>query len=304
MKKTRSYPSTTKKKKASDIFTVEQNDTLLNYLITILPHKKRNLLKAVLKDRQVLVNNKPVTKFDFPLTPGQKLEIQWERAEPKKVLQGLEIVHEDEDIIVVNKPAGLLTVATDKEKRKTAYAILSNHVKTEDPDNKIFIVHRLDRETSGLLLFAKNETVKLQIQKTWAETIIKRTYVAVVEGDVKKDEGTITSWLTESKAFKVYSSQNPKHGQKSITHYKKLKSNDLYSLLQVNLETGRKHQIRVHLQDIGHPVVGDTKYGSKEKPIGRLGLHAQVLAFHHPKSGEICSFTTPVPSKFTYILSQ
>ncbi len=298
MKKTRPFTRTANKKKKNDTFTVEKNDTLLNYLISILPHKSRNIIKAVLRDRQVLVNNKAVTKFDFPLTPGQHLEVQWERPAPKQPLQGLDIVHEDQDLIVVNKPAGLLTVATDKEKRRTAYAILSNYVKAENPENKIFIVHRLDRETSGLLLFARNEVIKQQIQKTWEKTIIQRTYIAAVEGDVQQDQGTVTSWLTESKALKVYSSQNPQHGQKSITHYKKIQGNTLYSLLQVNLETGRKHQIRVHMQDIGHPVVGDSKYGSKEKPIGRLGLHAQVLAFTHPKSGEVCRFATPVPPKF------
>ena len=206
-------------------------------------------------------------------------------------------------LIVVNKPAGLLTVATDKEKRRTAYALLSNYVKAADPDNKIFIVHRLDRETSGLLLFARNESIKQRIQQTWEQTITQRTYVAVVEGNVEAEEGTITSWLTESKALKVYSSQNPQHGQKSITRYKKLQGNENYSLLQLNLETGRKHQIRVHMQDLGHPVVGDSKYGSKEKPIGRLALHAQVLAFTHPATGELCRFETPVPPKFMKLFS-
>lgn len=303
MKKTRPYVRTKKKAAKSDIFTVEKQDTLLAYLIAALPHKSRKLLKAVLRDRQVFVDGKAVTKFDRPLTPGQRLEIQWERAAPQQSLQGLDIVYEDQDLIVVNKPAGLLTVATDREKRRTAYAILSNYVKTEDPDNKIFIVHRIDRETSGLLLFARNETIKHQIQETWEKTITQRTYVAVVEGRVEREEGTITSWLAESKALKVYSSQNPQHGLKAITHYKKIKGTADYSLLQVNLETGRKHQIRVHMQDINHPVVGDSKYGSKQKPIGRLGLHAQVLAFTHPKTGELCRFETPIPPKFLKLVS-
>jgi len=279
-------------------FTVDSDSPLLEYLIRILPQRSRNRLKAVLKERQVLVNGRPVTQFDHLLKKGQKLEVQWERSATPPPMLGLQIVFEDADIIVVNKPPGLLTVATDKEKRRTAFAILSSYVKTQDPDNKIFIVHRIDRETSGLLLFARNEKIKRQIQETWEQTISKRTYVAVVEGEVSEDEGTITSWLTESKALKVYSSQNPQHGQKSITHYLKLRSNGSYSLLQLNLETGRKHQIRVHLQDIGHPVVGDTKYGSGEKPINRLALHAQVLAFTHPKTGELCSFETPVPPVF------
>lgn len=298
MKKTRPHLRSARRKKGNDIFTVENNDTLLEYLISALPHKSRNILKAVLRDRQVFVDGKAVTRFDLPLTPGQRLEVQWERSAPQQSLQGLTIVFEDENLIVVNKPAGLLTVATDKEKRKTAFALLSNYVKAKDPDNKIFIVHRLDRETSGLLLFARNESIKQRIQSTWEQTISQRTYVAVVEGNVETEEGTITSWLTESKALKVYSSQNPQHGQKSITHFKKLQGNEHYSLLQLNLETGRKHQIRVHMQDIGHPVIGDSKYGSKEKPIGRLALHARILAFTHPVTGELCRFETPVPPKF------
>jgi 23S rRNA pseudouridine1911/1915/1917 synthase len=282
----------------NDKFIVDSDSPLLEYLIRVLPQRSRSRLKAVLKERQVLVNGRPVTQFDHPLKKGQKLEVQWERPATPPPMLGLQIIFEDADLIVVNKPPGLLTVATDKEKRRTAFAILSNYVKTQDPENKIFIVHRIDRETSGLLLFARNEKIKRQIQESWEETISKRTYVAVVEGEVSDDEGTITSWLTESKALKVYSSQNPQHGLKSITHYRKLRANESYSLLQLNLETGRKHQIRVHLQDLGHPVVGDTKYGSGEKPINRLALHAQVLAFTHPKTGELCSFETQVPPVF------
>lgn len=302
MKKTRPGVSAAAKKK-SDSFTITSDSPLLDYLIAALPHKSRSLLKAVLKGRQVLINGKPVSQFDYPLRSGQRLEVRWEKAAPARPMLGMQIVFEDEDIIVVNKPAGLLTVATDKEKRRTAYAILSSHVKDQHPDNKIFIVHRLDRETSGLLLFARNEKIKRQIQETWEQTIVQRTYVAVVEGEVTESEGTVTSWLTESKALKVYSSQNPQHGQKSITHYRKIRANAGYSLLQLNLETGRKHQIRVHMQDLGHPVVGDAKYGSGTKPIGRLALHAQVLAFTHPKTGEIRRFETPVPPVFMKLFS-
>ncbi|WP_163339441.1 RluA family pseudouridine synthase [Desulfopila sp. IMCC35008] len=304
MKKTR--PRTRPKKKATnpDTFTVDQEGPLLEKIIAAFPHKSRKLLKAVLRDQQVQVNRKTVTQFDHLLKPGQVVEVSWDKSSPKKRPHGLNIIFEDDDIIIINKPAGLLTVATDKEKRKTAYALLSEYVKLENPENKIFIVHRIDRETSGLLLFAKNEKIKHTIQETWLTTIRERTYIAAVEGEIKQESGTISSYLNESKAFIVYSSQNPKAGKKAITHYKTLKSNKDFSLLQVNLETGRKHQIRVHMQDIGHPVVGDTKYGSKLKPIGRLGLHAQGLVFTHPKTGELCSFKTGIPAKITQLFDQ
>lgn len=303
MKNTRPRTSSSKKKIKTDTFTVEKKDSLLACLLTSLPHKNRNILKAVLRDGQVTVDGTPVSQFDHGLRPGQRIEVRWDKKTPQQQPHGLNIVYEDQELIIINKPAGLLTIATDKEKRKTAYAVLSNYVKQEDPENKIFVIHRLDRETSGLLMFAKNETIKTQIQENWGTTIEQRTYIGVVEGEVEQQEGTILSWLKESKAFIVYSSQNPKHGQKAITHYKKIKGNNTFSLLQINLDTGRKHQIRVHMQDINHPIIGDSKYGSTQSPIRRMGLHAQVLAFTHPKTGKLCRFETEIPGKFLQLFS-
>jgi 23S rRNA pseudouridine1911/1915/1917 synthase len=303
MKNTRQRTTTSKKKIKTDVFMVEKEDTLLAGLLAFLPHKSRNVLKVVLRDGQVFVDGIPVSQFDHPLRPGQRVEVRWDRTPPRLKPKGLNIVYEDQELIVINKPSGLLTIATDKEKRKTAYAMLSNYVKEENPDNKIFIIHRLDRETSGLLMFARNETIKKQIQETWTTTIDQRTYVGVVEGEVQQDEGTIVSWLYESKAFIVYSSQNPDHGQKAVTHYKKIKANKTFSLLRINLETGRKHQIRVHMHDIKHPIIGDSKYGSTQSPIRRMGLHAQVLAFTHPKTGKPCRFETEIPKKFLQLFA-
>ncbi len=279
-------------------FVVENKETLLSSLIDHLPHKNRKILKNVLRDRQVFIDGDPITQFDHELVPGQLVEVSWDKAVAKKHPRELNIVYIDEDLIVINKPAGLLTVATDKEKRKTAYSMLSNHVKEENPKNKIFIIHRIDRETSGLLIFARSEKIKYKIQENWTTTISQRTYVGVVEGEVKPPEGAVTSWLAESKAFKVYSSQNPKHGKKAVTHYRKIQGNVTNTMLQINLETGRKHQIRVHMQDIKHPIIGDNKYGSVTSPIGRMGLHAQVLSFTHPTTGKSCHFDTGVPVKF------
>ena len=304
MKKIRPRTRPEKKSKKPDTFTVENRGPMLESLFSAFPKKSRKLIKAVLRDCQVKVNNRTITQFDHPLKPGQVVEVNWEKTSPQKRPHGLNIIFEDDDILVVNKPAGLLTVATDKEKRKTAYSLLSEYVKEEHPDNKIFIVHRIDRETSGLLLFAKNEKIKLKIQETWISTIKKRSYIAAVEGEIKRKSGTISSYLNESKAYIVYSSKNPKVGKKAVTHYTTLKSNKDFSLLQVNLETGRKHQIRVHMQDIGHPVVGDVKYGSKVKPIGRLGLHALELVFTHPRTNELCSFKTGIPEKFYQLFNQ
>jgi 23S rRNA pseudouridine1911/1915/1917 synthase len=279
-------------------YKVATKETLLVSLIDNFPNKSRKLLKAVLKDRQVSVEGKAVTQFDYVVIPGQDVVVSWEKAKEIAQPRELNILHIDEDIIVIDKPPGLLTVATDKEKRKTAYSMLSAFVKAENPDNKIFIIHRLDRETSGLLMFARSETVKQQIQETWNTTIGERTYVGVVEGEVDPPAGTISSWLTESSAFIVYSSQNSQAGKKAITHYKKIDGTKDLSLLEINLETGRKHQIRVHMQDIEHPIVGDKKYGAGANFMGRMALHAMVLSFTHPRTGEVCRFDTGVPSKF------
>jgi 23S rRNA pseudouridine1911/1915/1917 synthase len=171
-------------------------------------------------------------------------------------------------------------------------------VKEQDEKNKIFIVHRLDRETSGLMMFAKNIEMQELLQESWKQTISERSYLAVINGKMEKPEGTYRSYLFESKVFKVHSSQIPGKGQEAITHYSTLKSNDLYSLLKMTLETGRKNQIRVHLQDLNHPVIGDKKYGSVSNPIGRLGLHAWILAFRHPLTGEMVRFETSIPGSF------
>lgn len=304
MKKYRHQQAKKKKTVPPSSFTVKTKDTLLSLLISNLPQKSRKLLKVVLKDKQVRVDGEPITQFDHIVTPGKTVEVQWQREVRDKELSRLDIIHIDEDIIVVDKPAGLLTIATDKEKRKTAYSILSNFVKNENPDNKIFIIHRIDRETSGLLMFARSEKVKQKIQTTWNNTIGQRTYVALVEGEVNPADGTISNFLTESKAFTVYSSRNEKHGRKAVTHYKKVKSGNDFSLLHLNLETGRKHQIRVHMQDIGHPIVGDKKYGSTVTSPGRMCLHAMVLAFTHPTTREELRFETNVPGKFMGLFMQ
>ncbi|MGD9950313.1 MAG: RluA family pseudouridine synthase [Desulfobulbus sp.] len=303
MKTTNWTKRTGLKKERVDIFTVSKDDTLLPFLIDHLPQKGRNILKALLRDRKVSIDGIPVGQFDQVLTPGSMVEVRWEKDVPRGKTTHLEldIIFEDKDLIVINKPSGLLTIATDTERRKTAYSLLSEHVKFQDHNNKIFVVHRLDRDTSGLLLFAKNSSIKQQMQETWETTVNQRTYVGVVEGAVDKTEGTITSWLSETTAFRVYSQQNEQAGKRAVTHYRKIGGNTRYSLLLINLDTGRKHQIRVHMQDIGHPIVGDKKYGSSSNPIHRLALHAQVLAFVHPRTSQLCRFETPIPEKFQQI---
>jgi 23S rRNA pseudouridine1911/1915/1917 synthase len=272
---------------------------LMTFLIDALPSRGRNAIKSILARGQVYVNNKAETKYNYLLQPGQQVSIHWAKVTEQVKMIGVHILHEDDDLIVIQKEAGLLSVATDKEEQElTAYRQLMEYVRGSNPKNRIFVVHRLDRDTSGVMMFAKNAKSQQALQNSWQDAVLERTYVALVERSVKKQEGTITSWLKENKAMMMYSSQRPDDGQLAITHYKVIQSSRDFSLLEVNLETGRKNQIRVHMKDIGHPVVGDKKYGSKSNIIGRLGLHAQILAFEHPTTGQALRFESRIPEKF------
>ena len=299
MKKNHNEPHTGSKNPRAIGFKVKEQEELMKFLLANLPGKSRNKVKSILKNRQVFVDGKAITQFNHLLEPGQVVTVGKNTPKPAaNQVFGMTIVYEDKDLIVVNKKAGLLTIATENEKRDTVYSILSNYVKEQDEKNKIFIVHRLDRETSGLMMFAKNSKMQELLQESWKQTISERSYLAVVNGKMEKPEATYRSYLFESKVFKVHSSQIPEKGQEAITHYSTLKTNDLYSLLKMTLETGRKNQIRVHLQDLKHPVIGDKKYGSISNPIGRLGLHAWILAFRHPVTGKMVRFETSIPGSF------
>jgi len=280
------------------ILKVTEPTELLTFLIAQLKDKSRNSIKSLLVHRQITINLKIVTQFDYPLKPGQEVLVNWTQVKEDNKFYGLRIVFEDPYLVVIEKKSGLLSIGTDRERERTAYSILSDQVKTENPRNKIFVIHRLDRDTSGLMMFAKSMDIQTKIQESWDETVLDRIYVALVEGNLDKEEGTITSWLKESVALKMHSAPYDNGGQKAITHYKVLEKNSNYSLLEVKLETGRKNQIRVHMQDIGHSIVGDKKYGSRQSPIGRVGLHARVLAFKHPVTGKVIRFETNIPKKF------
>ncbi len=277
---------------------------LLEFLYEQMSDKSKTTVKSFLANKQVAVNTKLTTKFDFPVLKGSVVTINTGKIERVEETFGMRILFEDEDIVVIDKDAGLLTMANDKEKVRTAYSILSQHVKKQHPKNLIFIVHRLDRETSGVMLFAKSEKVQALLQKDWNNTIQQRTYCAIVEGIMARNEGKITSWLNENKAMVVYSSLKPGDGQEAVTNYKVARTFENFSLVELNLETGRKNQIRVHMKDMGHPIVGDKKYGAKTNPIGRIALHAKILEFDHPVKGKRMKYDVPLPKKMSAFLSK
>jgi 23S rRNA pseudouridine1911/1915/1917 synthase len=288
--------------KEDTLLEVKEEIILMPFLIENLRHKSRDNIKSLLRNKQVWVDGKFITQFNHQLKPGNLVTIRWSPYSHGSLSRNLRIVYQDQYIIVVDKYAGLLSIAAGSETEATAYSILSNFVKLQNGLNKIFVVHRLDRDTSGLMMFAKSEEIQSILQNNWKGNMLERTYMAVVEGKVEEPEGTVRSYIYESSAKVMHSTKNPEKGELAITHFKTITSKDNFSLLEISLETGKKNQIRLHMQEIGHCIVGDKKYGATGNPIGRLGLHASVLAFIHPVTGKELRFESKIPSKFRRII--
>ena len=269
---------------------------LLPFLFENWPDMKRTSIKQWLKFGSVRVNDRAVTRHDHKLTPGDKITIKVERApraDVKPMPAGLSIVYEDEAIIVLNKGAGWLTVATDSGNGRTAYAALTDHVRSTDVRSRVWIVHRLDRDTSGLIVFAKTEPFKRILQQNWHR--FDKTYLAITEGVIKRDSGTLRCFLNEEFSLRVRSVPPDEDTREAITHFKVLKRTHHTTLVELKLETGRRHQIRVHLSDMGHPIVGDKPYGATTDPARRLALHSSELHFIHPATQAKMDFVLPLP---------
>ncbi|MDE6370086.1 MAG: RluA family pseudouridine synthase [Duncaniella sp.] len=273
------------------------------FLIESMPDRKRTVIKNMLKHDQVMVDGQVTRQFDTPVTAGSVVKVNLSRSFVVFYNRRLKIVYEDDDIIVVNKGYGLLSMGNDKVKDGTAYSILKDYLKWQDPRNKLFIVHRLDRDTSGLMVFAKTIEAKERLQHNWNNMVLSRKYLAVVEGRPDPAEGEVRSYLAENSKYEVYSTDNPKEGQLAVTRYRTVKSRNGYSLMEVELDTGRKNQIRVHMKDLGHPIAGDRRYGAGSSPIHRMALHAQTLRFVHPITRQDMNFSTPVPISFAKMVA-
>ncbi|MEA5061453.1 MAG: RluA family pseudouridine synthase [Erysipelotrichaceae bacterium] len=282
-------------------FKVRKQCELLEFLIQTMPGQSRNAIKGLLSHHCVSVDGAPISQFNFTLYPEDTVIISKTPIHKKKQSK-LPIIFEDDEMIVLNKPSGLLTIASDKEKGKTAYRMLTDYVQAKDKHNRIFIVHRLDEDTSGVLIVAKNAALKDAWQKDWNSLVIDRGYFAIVEGKMNQSEGTIKSYLKENSLNLMYSTNDKKHGKLSVTHYKVMKENDKYSLLDVHIDSGRKNQIRVHLGDLKHWVIGDDKYGEPSNPLHRLGLHSYSLVLKHPFTGKVLTFKLPLPKEFSELL--
>ena len=287
----------------TDYFVREPME-LMEFLASKMPQASRTKLKSLLTKRVVFVDNVITTQYNLPLQPGMKVQISRDKHTHEFRSNLLRIVYEDAYLIVVEKREGLLSVGTERERERTASTILNEYLRRQDRRSRVYVVHRLDRDTSGLMMFAKDEKTQHTLRDNWHELVFDRRYVAVVTGEMERDRGTVHSWLTDHTLY-VHSSPVDDGGKESVTHYRTIKRTKGLSLVELHLETGRKNQIRVHMQDLGHPVVGDGRYGLEDfNPIGRLALHAFKLCFHHPVTGEEMRFETPYPAEFKKLFAQ
>ena len=278
-------------------FKVKEECELLPFLLEKYPNLSRNNVKSLLSNHQVAVDGAPVSQFNLKLVKDDIVIVSKFRI-AKKHRQNLPILFENDELIAINKPSGLLSVASDTEKGRTAYRMVTDYVQQKDRHNRIYVVHRLDEDTSGVLVFAKNPKLQKELQSNWSDIVKSRGYFAIVEGSLDKKEDTLVNYLKENSLNLMYVSNDKVNGKKCITHYKVMKQNDKYSLLDVNIDTGRKNQIRVQLGHIGHHVIGDDKYGEPADPLKRLGLHAYELVFVNPLSKKVYKFVAPMPEEF------
>ena len=276
------------------IFKVMEADTLLLFIMKKMNGISRNKAKNILTSGAISIDGKKTTKHDFELQPGMEVKIGRNQTGEPLNSHWVRIVYEDQYLFVVEKRSGILCNSPHPGD-ETVQSILNQYLEANHQRCHAHTIHRLDRDTSGLMLYAKDKKVALKVEEDWKKTVYDRRYVALVHGEMRKQEGSISSWLKDNAQFVTYSSKFDNGGKFATTHYKLIKVSNGYSLVELRLDTGRKNQIRVHLQDIGFPVVGDPKYGDGDDKIGRLGLHAYKLCFIHPITGQDLQFETPFP---------
>ncbi len=284
-------------------YVVAERRQLLDALAVMFPESSKTTLRQMLQTGRVRVNGEIEKNARRELEEDDTVDVA-DKAVHRNLPEGLAILHEDNDVIVVLKAHGLLTVATERERDTTAQAYLNVYLGQKKGEERIQVVHRLDRETSGVLIFAKNAYAREQLKEQFAAHTVDRVYIAVIEGRMSPEAGTFSSYLRERRDLKMQSVAEHPDAKFAVTHYRTVESNDRYSMLEVTLETGRKNQIRTHLSEAGHPVLGDRMYGSEVNPIGRLALHAKLLGFDHPVTRKHMVFTAPVPKAFRGVFTQ
>lgn len=279
------------------VYTVEEDAQLLDWLIANLKGLSRNKVKDTLHGRGIKVNGKIVTQFDYPLTRGMKISVSKSKKNDTFKSRYVNLVYEDPYLVVIEKKPGILSMAAG-HKSLNVKTVLDDYFRQTKQRCTAHVVHRLDRDTSGLMVYAKDMQTEQTLEHEWHNIVYDRRYVAVVSGEMEEDEGTIANWLKDNKAYVTYSSPVDNGGKYAVTYFHVLDRTTEHSLVEYKLETGRKNQIRVHSADMNHPVCGDVKYGNGDDPIHRLCLHAYMLHFFHPVTRARMEFETPIPSQF------
>lgn len=285
-------------------YKVHEPIELLDFLFLKYPHLSRNNVKSLLSNHQVAVDGAPISQYNFKLEKDDVVIVSKRRI-TKKERKNLPIIYEDDELIVINKNSGLLSIASDNEKGRTAYRMVMDYVRQNDKTKRIYVVHRLDEDTSGVLMFAKDSKLRDTLQKLWSNIVKTRGYYAIVEGAMEKEEDTFIDYLKENSLNLMYvtKNKNDPEAKKCVTSYKVIKTTKDYSLLDVKIDSGRKNQIRVQLGHRGHYVIGDDKYGEPANPIKRLGLHAYELTFIHPYTNKKMTFVAPMPKEFKELMT-
>ena len=283
------------------VYTIEEPGQLLPFMMQVLAPRSRSEIKSYLVHSQVQHNGQTTTQFDEQLQVGDEVVINFTRPFASLNHRMVKLIYEDPDLVVIEKQSGLLTVpAGPNHREKTAQKIVDEYVYAQDGRSHAYVCHRLDQYTSGILIFAKNSQVQQMLRDSWSTYVVERRYMAVCEGAPEQPEGEVRSYLAENAAMKVYSTDDPGKGKLSVTRYKVLKTVGDYSQIDIQILTGRKNQIRVHMSDLGCPVAGDKKYGAQSNPCGRLMLHNYVLQFIHPVTRENLRFELPIPKNFRF----
>lgn len=284
-----------------DRYEVRDENSLLEWLLKNVKGSK-NKIKATLTGRGVRVNSKVVTQFDYQLHRGDHIAISKSKQNDKFKSRYVKILYEDKWIIVIEKNIGILSMAAGS-KSLNVKSVLDDYFNKTRQACRAHVVHRLDRDTSGLMIYAKDIETEQILEHNWHDIVFDRRYVAVVSGEMEKEQGTIANWLKDNKAYVTYSSATDNGGKYAVTHFATLERRTDYSLVEYRLETGRKNQIRVHSADMGHPVCGDVKYGNGHDPLNRLCLHAFMLCFYHPVTRQPMEFETPIPTPFRHLFT-
>ncbi len=283
--------------------TIKEDGTLLAAAAALLPDHKPTKLKSMLRHNQLAINGVPSTQFDHPVSAGDQLWVNFDRSFQVFSHPRVKLVFEDNDIIVVDKGYGVLSTAAGKPSDDTVYNIVKKYARGFSDKASVYVVHRLDRDTSGLMLLTRTKQARDKLISNWNNMVIERKYIAVVEGKVEQKEGIVKSLLAENPdTYEMYSTDDKKLGRLAVTRYRVVKQGRRFAMVELEIKTGRKNQIRVHMHDLGNPVSGDRKYGGKPSPINRIALHATTLTIVHPITGKAVTFTSPVPDNFNTLL--